>query len=68
VLHANIFGGRGVLKIFSKTGKALEYFGFDVSAAGSQVSPKKQTLHFFACGANLSLKLQRSDVSEKRRE
>ena len=36
-LGQNILGGRGDLKIFSKTGKALEYFGFEVSAAGSRI-------------------------------
>jgi hypothetical protein len=66
-LTRKYFWGRCDLKIFSKTGKALEYFGFDVSAAVSQVSPEKQTLHFFACGANFSFKLHRSDVSEKGR-
>jgi hypothetical protein len=40
-------------KIFSKTGKALEYFGFDVSAAVSQVSPEKQTLHFLPAAPTL---------------
>jgi hypothetical protein len=42
-LTRKYFWGRGDLKIFSKTGKALEYFGFDVSAAVSQVSPEKHS-------------------------
>jgi hypothetical protein len=35
------FWGRGHLNFFSKRGKALEYFGSDVSAAVSPSSPEK---------------------------
>ena len=65
------FWGRGHLKFFSKRGKALEYFGSDVSAAVSPSSPEKsgpfRPFIFFACGANFSFKLPHSDVSEKGR-
>jgi hypothetical protein len=40
-LTRKYFWGRCHLKFFSKRGKALEYFGFDVSAAVFPSSPEK---------------------------